>query len=403
MRRRTLLGAVGAGFAGSLAGCTNLFETTSSREPPVVENRPDAVYIPTHQEGMNMIGMGEAGDFTVGVMYSWPHRFWTTNGQQTERIDVGRNDAIHLMVSVWDAETGITIPSSGVTVETTDGEDYREEEVVYEMLSQRMGFHYGDNWPLPGDGTYTLRVDVGGTNVRRFGEFEGKFGEPGSVELEFEYSERERNDISYTMLEDRQGNPGALPVMEMQMEMGSQSSSGMEMGNESGMGMSNDSGMNMDNDSEMGMGNHSGMNTSNDSGMGGGSGMHDSMSMPVGKAPAPDSLPGESVGEQTSGDAVFVATAVPGGRFGDQPYLLVSPRTPYNGLVIPSMGLSATVGGNEVSLEPALDPEVGYHYGANVEGLSAGDDLELVVETPPQSARHEGFETAFLDMQSMTF
>ncbi|WP_224269296.1 iron transporter [Haloprofundus salinisoli] len=347
MRRRTLLGTVGAGFVGSLAGCTDLFETTTSREPPLVENRPSASYIPTHEEGMKMVGMANTGELAVGVMYSWPHRFWTVQGQQTERVDVGRNDAIHLMVSVWDAASGVSIPSSGVTVETTDGDEYREEEVVYEMLSQRMGFHYGDNWPLPGDGTYTVRVDVGGTNVRRFGEFEGKFEEPASVELEFEYSERERNDIPYTILEDRQGNPGALEAMEMEMPSG--------------------------------------------------------MTMPVGRAPAPDALPGESFGTQTSGDAVFAVTAVPGGRFGDRPYLLVSPRTPHNGLVIPSMGLSATVGGTDVSLDPALDPEVGFHYGANVEGLSADDDLELVVDTPPQSARHEGFETAFLDMPPMTF
>ncbi|WP_224450013.1 iron transporter [Haloprofundus salilacus] len=347
MRRRTLLGAVGTGLAGSLAGCTSLLDTTTSREPPLVENRPRASYVPTHQEGMKMVGMADAGDLKVGVMYSYAHRFWTVQGQETERIDVGRNDAIHLMVNVWDPESGQVVPATGVTVETSDGDEYREEEVVYEMLSQRMGFHYGDNWPLPGDGTYTLRVDVGGVNLRRFGAFEGKFAEPATAELEFEYSERKRNDIPYTILEEKQGDPGALPVMEMQMPNG--------------------------------------------------------MAMPVGRAPEPDSLPGESFGSEMSGDAVFVAIAVSAGRFGDQPYLLVSPRTPLNGLVIPSMGLSATVGGTDVSLEPALDPKIGFHYGANVDGLSADDDLELVVDTPPQSARHEGFETAFLDMPPMTF
>src|SRR6056297_927363 len=82
MERREFLAAAGAVGVGATAGCAGLFETDentegSGGEPALVENRPDAVYYPTHREGMKMAGMGMAGDLSVGLMYSYPHRFWT--------------------------------------------------------------------------------------------------------------------------------------------------------------------------------------------------------------------------------------------------------------------------------------------------------------------------------------
>jgi hypothetical protein len=70
------------------------------------------------------------------------------------------------------------------------------------------------------------------------------------------------------------------------------------------------------------------------------------------------------------------------------------------------MGVSATVvGGGQVRfddrLEPGLDPELGFHYGARVPGLAVDDSVELSVDVPPQVARHEGYETAFLDVESV--
>ncbi|ELK49239.1 Tat (twin-arginine translocation) pathway signal sequence domain-containing protein, partial [Haloferax sp. BAB-2207] len=70
---------------------------------------------------------------------------------------------------------------------------------------------------------------------------------------------------------------------------------------------------------------------------------------------------------------------------------------------VPRLGLTATVesGGStrfDGRLEPGLDADLGFHYGASVPGL-AGDDAtaDLAVNVPPQVARHEGYETAFLE------
>jgi hypothetical protein len=86
---------------------------------------------------------------------------------------------------------------------------------------------------------------------------------------------------------------------------------------------------------------------------------------------------------------------------GDGGYLLVSPRTPYNRLPLPEMSLSLSLPEGVVQLGQTLDGELGMHYGGTV-ALSAGTQFDLVVDGPPQVARHRGYETAFLDMPPMT-
>ena len=347
MRRRRFLGTVGVGVTAGLAGCSSLFQTTTGgREPPLVENRPAATYIPTHHEGMQMLGMASAGDLRVALTYSYPHRFWVVeqeaDGFGTRRIDVGPDDAIHLMATVWDPESGMVIPTTGVTAEVTNDADFLQQEVVYSMLSQRMGVHYGGNFPLDGDGSYTAQVQVGGVSADRYGAFADRFGEPATATIEFEYSEAKRNDIPYQLYPDEQGQRGAVPAMDMEM-------------------------------------------------------------LPLGRAA---DLPGESLGSGTSGDARFRAGLVDADRFGGS-YLAVTAATPYHGFVLPGMGLRATVtrDGEEVfagRLRQALDPEAGFHYGVPVDALQAGDTVTLAVETPPVAARHEGYETAFLEMADVT-
>ena len=352
MQRRTFLGAAGLGLATSLSGCstvTSLFETTNSGEPPLVADRPDAIYIPTHQEGMQMVGMGEAGDLRVGLMYSYAHRFWVVENEGGEwtsvEIPLEGDDSIHLMAVVWEPETGVVVPSTDVTVELENDEGLVYQEVVYPMFSQRMGVHYGDNVPLPGDDIFTARVTVAGLPFERFGDFEGRFEEAVTAEIQFDYREGQRDNIPYELLEDRQGNRGALPAMEMMMPQGV----------------------------------------------------------------APESLPGEAIGEGRSPneDVAFRAQVATDDRFGDRPYLLVSPATRYNRYLVPGMALSATVERDgetafEGELYPGLDPEAGLHYGAPVNGLSADDSVTVSVGLPPQVARHEGYETAFYDMGDVT-
>ncbi|MFC6733175.1 MULTISPECIES: fe2+ transport protein [unclassified Haladaptatus] len=351
MNRRHLLHLCALGSVG-LAGCldqgtpaeTDTATTTAGDQSPTTTGQPDAdgVYIQSFVEGMHMAGMADAGPYKVGLMYTVTHDFWNVNGSQLSKTTIEESDSVHLMTTVWDPETGTVLPETGVSVEV-DG----QEEVIYPMLSQRMGFHYGDNIPLSGDGTYTATISVGGINIRRTGAFQDKFGDPASADIDFEFNKDTREQISITEIEQA-GDPGAVKPMDMMM--------------------------------------------------------------PLGYAPTREELPGTVLGEGTSDDAVFVVThlegdEVPAGIDADH-YLAVSARTPYNRFVIPAMALSGTLsrGGEEIysgTFERTLDPTLNYHYGAGVSGVEPGDTLTVTVDTPPQVARHEGYEKAFLQMREM--
>ncbi|WP_348610762.1 iron transporter [Halobaculum rarum] len=350
MDRRTFLrSAAAAGAvagAGGLSGCLG-FELSSSDgiagEPPLVEDRPDGVYLPSHVEGMTMAGMGEAGDYRVGVFYSYAHRFWNVNGESVERTDVGSDDDVHLMASVWDPETGTVLPETGVSIEISRDGSLVSQEVIYPMLSQPMGTHYGGNFGLDGDGTYTVTVSVGGVRTRRTGAFRDRFEEPADIPVEMGYSQSERDEIPFRTLENA-GERDAVDPMEME-------------------------------------------------------------TMPDATAPPVEELPGMVLGEVNSNDAVLVATVLeesPGGIDADGPYLAVSARTPYNRMLIPAMGLEGTLSrdGEDAfsgELTRTLDPDLSYHYGAALGDASveSGDELTLTPTVWPQIARHEGYETAF--------
>jgi hypothetical protein len=348
MKRRSFLRAASIVGATGVTGCLG-DASEGSNAPPLVEDRPDAVYYPSHIEGMQMAGVGMAGDFTVGLSYSFPHRFWLATGQKREKVDIKEQDSAHLMATVWDDETNTVLPASNVAVDVTKGGTSVNKKRMWPMLSQNMGFHYGDNVALDGDGTYEAAVTVDPMGARRTGDFAGRFGSAASTTVEFEFSQSALEELMFRRLDEKKGQRGSVSPMEMEM-------------------------------------------------------------MPVSHLPVAPDLPGSNVGEATSGDGVFLVRKLadpPAGIDAEGTYLALSPRTPYNRYPLPMMSLSAVLSrGGEAVVEddsrPTLDPGLGYHYGAIVDTVESGDELELSVTVPPQVARHEGYETAFFDMPSMT-
>jgi hypothetical protein len=384
MDRRTFLRAGMATTAvgsGVLAGCSGLFTVRTGsgrRMPPLPENRPEAVYYPSHIEGMKMAGMASTNTnsnsgegeqnrlinntnnstsrqqtsgagYKCALTYSYPHRFWTVTGNRTEKVTIEDNDSMHLMVSVWDPETGIYPMDTNPTITVSKSGDSVTTVSPWTMLSQNMGFHTGDNVSLPGAGKYSVTVDVPPTSARRTGAFEGRFSNQQSFEFSLTFDPQEMSDIMFERLDERAGTRGAVEPMEMQK-------------------------------------------------------------LPLALVPETSALPGRSLGTVRTGDAVFVVRALnDASRFGAAggTYLAVSARTPHNRYVLPAMSLSARVvrGGETVvdgPLQATLDPELNYHYGTTVESIETGDEITLAVDAPPQVARHEGYETAFLDMPSKT-
>jgi hypothetical protein len=384
MDRRQFLATTGALSALGLAGCggdpagtsdtpdsdpdagaseTPDSGTVTPAETPAVDgtqstvtggtptpDRPSGIYVQTFRERLSMQGTAATGDYASALMFTVPHTFWTVTGSEFSKTAIEDGDSLHLMATVWDPETRTVLPDTGLSVEISRDGSLVSQEVIYPMLSQPMGFHYGGNFSLDGDGTYTATLSVGGTTVRRTGAFADRFGDPASVEIPLEFTPATREEIA-TRPFDRGGEAGALRPM--------------------------------------------------------------AASFPQSVLPAPEDLPGTLRGEAMTDDARFAVTTLespPSGVDGDDPYLAVSARTRYNGYVLPAMALDATLtrDGETVydgPLRRTLDPDLRYHYGAAVDGVASGDELTLSVATVPQVARHEGYETAFRQMDdvSVTF
>jgi hypothetical protein len=352
MDRRTFL-RTGTALAGGslLTGCLDSlgFQRQSAwRDPPIVTNRPAAVYYPVYMEGMEMYGMGKDGDYRFALMYSYPHRFWNVSGQTSNKVVVQQDDTLHMMVSTWDVKTGIVIPAD-IQLTITKGGKTVDARAPWPMISQNMGFHYGDNVSLDGNGSYSATVTVGSIDVRRTGSIASRLADKASATIDFDFDTDQIYDVEYREFGEKQGDRDALDPMKMKA--------------------------------------------------------------PVGRAPSPKALSGLLVGTQTSGDAEFVVAVVDGpNRFTNDgsPYLAVSPRTPYNRIVLPRMSLSMkhVRNGRTVAkgtLTPTLDPVFDTHYGTPINDLQSGDTLRIVVDSPPQLARHDGYETAFMKMPPMEF
>lgn len=348
MKRRTLLqGGVGLASGVGLSGCLGRlgFETQSAwRDPPLVKDRPDAVYYPAIVEGMRIYGTPKADGVGFALMHSYPHRFWNVTGKTRNKVIVEPDDSLHLMASVWDLKTKTILPLD-VSVEISNDDGQVTDKTLWPMISPNMGYHGGDNVALPGEGTYDVTLRVGPLQMNRTKPFEGRFTELRTAETTITFDTSETYELDIRRLGEKAGSRGTVDLMDMKM-------------------------------------------------------------VPAPTAPPKTKLPGRLIGEASSGDATFLVSIVEEGtRFSDddRPYLIVSPRTPYNRVVLPRMSLSAILKRDQKmiyqgSLPATLDPDLSCHYGAHVDGVKPGDTLTIQTQSPPQLARHDGYEAAFIDM-----
>ena len=343
-------------------------------EVPYVDDPPAAVYVPSHRDPFLMQSPVTAGDYALLPHVSYPHRFWLVDGEETEAVLPTLDDSLHLMVAFWDRVTGELLPvDAGATLSVSRNGEPVETVAPWPMLSQTMGFHFGDNVPLPDNGTYTVEVTMNPIEaVRKTGGFAGRFAQTRTATFEFEWTDDRRRslveDIEY-LDEDRRGEPGALEPMhhgELNMTDGDAHDRRMADGDAH-------------------------------------DGRMDTSEMPSPSLRPAAAYPGTDLGVHESGDVAFVVRYLRDSRLatGGGGYLLVSPRTPYNRLPLPELSLLLSLPDGVVQLDQTLDDELGMHYGGTVT-LSAGTQFDLVVDGPPQIARHRGYETALLDMPPMT-
>ena len=323
--------AVLAALAATAGGCLSRvgFEPTSAwRDPPVVVDRPDAVYIPAIIEGMRPLGMVDVGPLTVMLSYSYPHRFYRITGTQREVVPVGADDSIHLMLSVNATATGVpVVVPSGVTVAIERGDRLVTEEVVYPMISQQMGVHYGGNIALTGAGTYTIGFTLGGTQI----DTDGLLGTTAVADrVAFAFDPAALGEISIEYPTDA-GERGAMPAGPMGQRQQ----------------------------------------------------LPEPLAAPAGWA---------RVGTAAMGDLRLEGFTDAAGR------LRVVAMTRYNRYPMPMLSLQA----GDVALPPVIDRQLGYHYRSTT-AVDAAAAVPLRATLPPQVARHDGYETAFMQLPAVSW
>lgn len=139
---------------------------------------------------------------------------WLTTGTRTRKVVITTEDSVHLMPVIRYAGGKLVPPDLSPQVSVDRGGETVADFAPWPMLSQPMGFHYGDNIALPGDDTYTVTVDVGSPSGRRTGGLEPN--DPLSFEFEWDYRDAAVQGINYRDIgSDREGLPGAVPPMDM--------------------------------------------------------------------------------------------------------------------------------------------------------------------------------------------
>ena len=391
--RRQFLATTAVATAG-IAGCAGGDNDTTADgldtpTQPIVENPPQAVYKPTHRESVGLLDTVQAGDYMLLPHFTTPHQFWLMRGSGEPVVTEPDAQGLHFMFAFWDSETGHQLPvDAGAEMTIRQDGKLVDRREPWPMISQSMGFHFGDNIELPTYGTYTIEVQLNEMGARKTGAFEGRFEEPVATSFEFEFDEETHQEAIQGvefLPEEEWGERGALELM-----------GHSDHGHGDDDDHDDDSHDHDGHDDSHDHDNHDDGHDDDEHDDHGGHG-HPEMSL----SPA-ESYPGEDLSIHTSGDAEFVIRYIENSRLasGGENYLLVSPRTPYNRIPLPDMSLSVE-GDIEGEPEQTLDDELGHHYGLTAD-LAAGDSFELTVDTPPQVARHQGYETAFIEMDSMT-
>lgn len=246
-RRRIL--AASAATTASLTGCTSTDDDPDNGDEPTTENPaeqpvdtddrtgtgptaefiekpPGRVYLPTHQDRMQMLPMERAGDYQVMPHWSYSHTVWLVRGTETTREGPG-GKSLHFMFMIWDGQTEQLLPVNvaGPMRVYRDGSLIGRPGRPWPIISQGMGFHSGDSRQFASDGhggslpeedRYEIELQFRPISVRKTGQFAGRFEEPVTATFEFEFTQQQLetiNERTEMFNEQRRGSAAAAEPM----------------------------------------------------------------------------------------------------------------------------------------------------------------------------------------------
>lgn len=162
--------------------------TTEPRTPPMTESdeagedqldlarEQGGVYVKALEHMVDDVASGggekRAGDYVVGFAHEDAEGMYRlVDGELVWQEPEGN---IHIEISVRDASDDRFIP--GLTVHLTlmgaSGEEVATQTMPF--LWHPWLYHYGRNWTIPGDGSYTLRVRIEPPTFMRHDEENGR-------------------------------------------------------------------------------------------------------------------------------------------------------------------------------------------------------------------------------------
>ena len=128
-------------------------------------------------------GSTRAGDYEIGYAIEEAEGMYAlVDGELVWQEPEDEN--LHVEVVVRDAADGRFVPGLDVSVTLVDADGNEVGTHTQPMLWHPMLYHYGRNWVVPGDGTYTVKVHVDPATFMRHDEINGRrYAEPVDVEF----------------------------------------------------------------------------------------------------------------------------------------------------------------------------------------------------------------------------
>lgn len=124
-----------------------------------------------------------AGNYRIGYAVEHAEGMYRLQGGELVWYEP-QNENAHIEISVRDAADGRFIPELDITLTVLSSNEQAVGTNKQPFIWHPWLYHYGRNWVLPGDGTYTLHVHIAAPEFMRHDKKNGlRYAE--SVEVDF--------------------------------------------------------------------------------------------------------------------------------------------------------------------------------------------------------------------------
>jgi hypothetical protein len=181
---RTTADAGSGSMTSGSGGMSSMGVSSGSSVPSVNGIKPVASQLLASTDWQGMRIQARTMTPTEFLTYKGPA---TGTGTWTE-VKPPKGSSFHLMVMLSDARTNEVIPYATVWVTIKRAGNVVYDSQQWPMISEYMGFHYGNNITLPGAGHYTMRIVINPPLIDRHVEYRDIWLKAHAVNVAFNWS-----------------------------------------------------------------------------------------------------------------------------------------------------------------------------------------------------------------------